>query len=316
MRILVIDDEPVFLEIMGHMLAKYGERDVTFATSGAEALEFIRRSAVPFDLFLVDMQMPVMNGIELVKAIRKFSTCRSTPITMVTKVTERSWVDQAFAAGANDYLTKPLDELEFRARIGVMQRMNSERQQNETLKNAVQQTGGTGRKVDFEEALELPSADFLIELPVLRNYLAALSPLTRVSMSAIGFHVENLATIYARCDNELFIDVVEDVATTLFNSVRTRVALMSYVGSGTFVCVLKHSASVDIGEVMTLVEDNKFRSRDFYIHNALPQPSFRCGQVARFGIFGRNSADRVVEGAIESAHQLSSATAFDMRRVA
>jgi len=316
MRILVIDDEPVFLEIMEHMLAKYGERDVMCATSGAEALDFIRRSAIPFDLFLVDIQMPKMSGIELVTAIRKIRDCQSTPIMMVTKVTERGSVDSAFTAGATDYLTKPLDKLEFRARIGVMQRMNAERQQNQALKQAFHQNGGEERKIGFEQPLDLPSADFLIELPVLRNYLSALGRIERISMSVLSFNIENLPTIYANADNELYIDVVEDIATTLFTSLRPQVMMMCYVGSGTFVCVLRGGTSIDMDEVMLSVENNKFPSRDFYIHYALPQPIFRSGQLVRFGILGRKSADQAIDKAIKSASQQSPASVYYNRKIA
>jgi len=303
MHILAIDDEPVVHEIMAVMLARQGERDVTYANSGAEALDIIRRSAVPFELFLIDIEMPGMSGIECVAAIRTLRDYQSTPITMVTSVTQREAVDAAFAAGATDYMTKPLDKLEFKARIGVMQHMNAERQKNETLVGAIHNNANTERKIDFDAPVDLPSVDFLIELPVMRNYLAALGPVERVAMSALSFHVENLPTIYARSDNGLFIDVLENIATVIFSSLRPKVAMMSYVGGGYFVCVMNKSASVDLGELLSHVEDNKIRSGDFYIHNALPQPVFRCGQLVRFGVFGRKSADQVIDAAIGSASQ-------------
>jgi CheY-like chemotaxis protein len=80
-----------------------------------------------FDCFILDVQMPGMDGIELCRQIRAIEVYKDTPIIMNTAVADRDYIDAAFAAGATDYLTKPVDEVEVKARLGVIEQLVTER---------------------------------------------------------------------------------------------------------------------------------------------------------------------------------------------
>ncbi|MTJ05159.1 MAG: response regulator [Sediminimonas qiaohouensis] len=91
MKILVVDDEPLLLEVVKTSLSQLGYQDVTLATSGAEALVAMNNASVPFDCFLFDIQMPKMDGITLIGAVREKPAYKRTPILMLT-VTSRKVV--------------------------------------------------------------------------------------------------------------------------------------------------------------------------------------------------------------------------------
>jgi CheY-like chemotaxis protein len=84
-------------------------------------LELIDAVVSGFDCFILDVQMPGMDGIELCGQIRAIEVYKDTPIIMNTAVADRDYIDAAFAAGATDYLTKPVDEVEVKARLGVIE---------------------------------------------------------------------------------------------------------------------------------------------------------------------------------------------------
>jgi two-component system chemotaxis response regulator CheY len=104
MKALVIDDSRAMRAMLKGMLKTAGFADVAEAGNGQEGLA----AAHPeLSLILVDWNMPVMDGLAFVKAIRARSDCASVPLMMVTTETELSRVGDALDAGANEYLMKP-----------------------------------------------------------------------------------------------------------------------------------------------------------------------------------------------------------------
>ncbi len=105
MRALVVDDSRSMRMILGKTLKEIGFQ-VTEAGHGEEALARLNQGE-EVDLMLVDWNMPVMNGYELVRAVRANALLSSVRIMMVTTETSMSQLEQALAAGANEYLMKP-----------------------------------------------------------------------------------------------------------------------------------------------------------------------------------------------------------------
>jgi len=104
-KALVVDDSRAMRAILGRMLREAGY-DVAEASNGREALEVFRASGAP-SLLLVDWNMPEMNGLDLVRAVRGELGERDVSIMMVTTEIETAQVVRALAAGANEYLMKP-----------------------------------------------------------------------------------------------------------------------------------------------------------------------------------------------------------------
>ena len=109
MRALVVDDSRAMRTILSRILRKAGIEEIREAADGSEAIARLQDGELP-DVALVDWNMPVMNGLELVKAVRQRSEWRRIAIMMVTTENEQSQIVRALAAGAHEYLIKPFDE--------------------------------------------------------------------------------------------------------------------------------------------------------------------------------------------------------------
>lgn len=83
-RILMVDDEPLNLKVMSALFAKLGQRDITLAHDGTEALNLLNASPERFDLVLTDLQMPKMDGDDLVRAIRGAPLLAHLPVHLIT----------------------------------------------------------------------------------------------------------------------------------------------------------------------------------------------------------------------------------------
>ena len=115
-RILVVDDVKSNRDLLARRLRRDGHAVVT-APSAAAALEVLARGAV--DLALIDILMPDVNGIELLAQMKADGATRDVPVLMVTGLKEEAAVLRCIAAGAEDYLPKPVDTVLLRARISA-----------------------------------------------------------------------------------------------------------------------------------------------------------------------------------------------------
>jgi two-component system chemotaxis response regulator CheY len=105
MKILLVDDSKTMRNIQKKTLEGLGGTEFVEAGDGVEALTVIGANPAPFDLMLVDWNMPNMDGITLVKKVRE--TNKATPIIMVTTEAEKTRVVDAIKAGVNNYVIKP-----------------------------------------------------------------------------------------------------------------------------------------------------------------------------------------------------------------
>jgi CheY-like chemotaxis protein len=105
--VLVVEDEANTREIMEILLAELGHR-VYASTNGREALNFCLDNGHPVDLILMDVHMPVMDGIEATKALRAHHLTAKIPIIGISAQAQRMVKENGLAAGFDAYLTKPL----------------------------------------------------------------------------------------------------------------------------------------------------------------------------------------------------------------
>ena len=118
MKALIIDDSRAIRMILGKLLKGLGF-DIAEAGDGQEALERCRTMG-PFQVALVDWNMPVMNGLEFVQAARKQPGLNSMRIMMVTTETQPEHVAKALAAGASEYLMKPFSSEAVAEKLAMM----------------------------------------------------------------------------------------------------------------------------------------------------------------------------------------------------
>ena len=128
-RILVVDDDPNNLRLVAVLLDGLGYALET-ATDGVQAIERVRESAP--DLLILDVMMPKMNGLEVCRIVQSLST--RTPSIPIILVTVKGDVDSKVTGlklGADDYLAKPYNPLELRARVASMLRIKALSRQNQ-----------------------------------------------------------------------------------------------------------------------------------------------------------------------------------------
>lgn len=119
MKILVVDDEQLLVKGIKFNLENEGYQVLT-AYDGAAAVELARRE--PLDLIILDLMMPQLSGSEACMKIREFS---DVPIIMLTARSEDADKLIGFESGADDYITKPFNILELKARIRALIRRSS-----------------------------------------------------------------------------------------------------------------------------------------------------------------------------------------------
>jgi diguanylate cyclase (GGDEF)-like protein len=130
MSLLIVDDSLDNRLLLGAFLCAAGYDDVLMADSALAAFAMLRlgEGAPPaeIDLILMDINMPGVDGIEACRRIKADAALQDLPIIMVTAQTEVEHLDAAFAAGAIDYITKPVREIELHARVKSALTLKSE----------------------------------------------------------------------------------------------------------------------------------------------------------------------------------------------
>lgn len=121
MKVLLVDDSMTMRKIQKRTLTSMGIEDIVEASNGKEALARLAENNYDFTFVLCDINMPEMDGIETLTAIRAKPESKALPVIMCTSVAEKSQVLTAIKAGASSYVVKPFRPDELKARIeGVL----------------------------------------------------------------------------------------------------------------------------------------------------------------------------------------------------
>lgn len=129
-RILVVDDSALMRGMLLRLLGRVGYNDVLTADSGTSAFELLGleedSNPAGVDLILMDLVLPDTDGIAAIRALATRERLRNIPVIMVTAMQEAETLRGAFEAGATDYITKPVNEVELLARVGAALRLKRE----------------------------------------------------------------------------------------------------------------------------------------------------------------------------------------------
>ena len=168
-KILVVDDEQVLVKGIKFNLENEGYQ-VEAAYNGADAVELARSGG--FDLIILDLMMPQLDGLQTCMRIREFS---NVPVIMLTARSEDTDKIIGFEYGADDYITKPFNILELKARVRALLRRSgsgaAQKQEGRNLLQAGHITLDSGERSAFKDGVrvELTAKEFdLMEL-LMRN---------------------------------------------------------------------------------------------------------------------------------------------------
>ena len=159
-RILVVDDVPANVKLLeARLLAEYFE--VLPAHSGADALEACENGKV--DVVLLDVMMPGMDGFEVCRRLKADSATQHIPVVMVTALDQVADRVRGLEAGADDFLTKPVNDLQLMTRVKSLVRLKN-------LTDELRLRASTTRSIGIEELLsrrnvaaETPASVLLVE---------------------------------------------------------------------------------------------------------------------------------------------------------
>ena len=119
-KVLVVDDEAANVQLLTTLLTREGYAVVT-ASNGEEALGAVARESP--DLVLMDVLMPKLNGYQVCEQLKKNDATRLTPVVLVTALNEREGKIRGINSGADDFLTKPINAHELKARVRSLVRL-------------------------------------------------------------------------------------------------------------------------------------------------------------------------------------------------
>ena len=137
--ILLVDDNPQNLQVLGKLLQEE-KYEIEFAVNGESTLEWLKNRR--FDLILLDLNMPGMNGFEVCKRIRSDNGMCGIPIIFLSAESERESILKGFEVGAQDYVTKPFDTRELLARVKTQLDLKSKTEKLEKINEWL------GKKID------------------------------------------------------------------------------------------------------------------------------------------------------------------------
>lgn len=179
-KILLVDDNPKFLE---DVLPFYGY-EVKCAHDGVECLEILNSDEL-FDLVLLDIMMPKMDGWETLKNIRKTPICKDIPVIMLTAVNEDQKMVTGLKIGADDYIVKPFVLPNLLARIEAVLR------RSRTIQNKNQKSNVTINQINQFNSLTRREKDVLLLVTQGENNKSIAEKLV-VSEITVKSHLNNI----------------------------------------------------------------------------------------------------------------------------
>jgi len=121
MKVLIAEDDPVSRRLLQAALIKWGY-EVTVTSTGKEAWQALQATDAP-SLLILDWLMPEMDGVEICREVRQLPALKSAYIILLTSRGSKEDIIKGLEAGADDYVTKPFDHGELRARVQVGSRV-------------------------------------------------------------------------------------------------------------------------------------------------------------------------------------------------
>lgn len=143
-KILAVDDNPTNIKVIGSILRDAGYR-IGFAMNGREALEILMENT-DYDLVLMDINMPEIDGFEALELLQQCDECRLIPVIMLTAFNNVENIVRCFDLGAVDYITKPFHSKELLSRVNTQLQLKHKTDQLQQYARELEATNATKDK--------------------------------------------------------------------------------------------------------------------------------------------------------------------------
>lgn len=309
LKILAVDDDAFMLEILSSSIETLGYNDVTTVASAFDALHALRKTRRPFDLFLVDIQMPGMDGIELCSRIRSTNGYQRTPIIMATAMQEQDYVNRAFAAGATDYVTKPFEIVELHARISMAERLVDEMRRSSassrTLEALTRQIT-SDHKPPLEAAISIDDVDHYLPFATFRNYVGQLQRGKYYTTAFRAVMVRNIEQFHRACSAVEFEHLISDICDSISSNLFSGDAFFTYAGSGVFVLSYKRGSSAISEDFVLMVEDTLAQYGVTYGGIRVDSIRLTRGDEKSPSVFSKEGSEKLIDSAVRSVVSINS----------
>ncbi|MBS8225938.1 response regulator [Vannielia litorea] len=249
MRILAVDDDETFLQLLRTVLGEAGYEDLETALCAEDAMRKVAEATSPFDCVLLDIAMPGTDGIELCRSIRALPDYRIKPILMLTAKLDDASIEQAFNAGASDYVTKPVRGLELGARIRTARLLAEQTRRSAGLERSAAQLASRLEKLarrPLDESFTIKGVSASMSDRDLEQLLMLL-PSKIFATEAFALRIEGIQELYDNSSAEQFNALLTEVAGSISAKLSSTQHFISYAGSGVFGCVVLGSGRRELG---------------------------------------------------------------------
>jgi len=242
--ILIVDDEMVSRYTVEVLLAQEGYT-LVFAECGEEALEKAVK-LIP-DLMLLDVMMPGMDGFEVCQRLRANPRLAELPIVMITALDDRDSRLRGIEAGADDFMSKPFDRAELRARVRTITRLNRYRRLIETEEKLVY-------LANYDMLTSLPNRNLLLER--LRQTLTHAGR-SHQNVAIMALDLDNFQMINDGVGHEVGDNMLREIAQRLTRTVSSLGATVARLSGDEFVVIFDTNNFVkEVSEMAQLMLDN------------------------------------------------------------
>lgn len=301
MRILAVDDDPVILEMLEQCLPNGRDIELVCCGSAEEALAVSKTDEGAFDCLLLDVMLPGIDGVALCDWFRQSKRYRTTPIIMITASREADLMERAFHAGATDFLAKPLDGMELRARINAAAMLNAslhrERQALHTL-------------AEMSEKLQLRFDDEVdLDVPGIGDTLSLENALLRMpdgcyAMSLFTLDIVGLRGIHKAVCPAAFRYHLETVGLAATEGLEGRAWRLAYVGSGRYVGVIMGRARFHRDVVLDEINATLALTWDTQESGTPQPPALRLNAITEQRLWSGLSASDKIRAHLENTDTL------------
>lgn len=318
MKILAVDDDEIHLGLLEAVLAGNPQHDVVLARSASDALRLVHLAKAPFDCFLLDIDMPGMNGIDLCAEIRKLPDHAGVPILMLTRMSDQEHVEAAFSAGATDYVTKPINEFELATRLKLAGELLAQKRRIDAMGVEIRIAkcglGGLA-KVDLTTAFPLQDVVGAIDFVAFENFLLRSSMESR-NLDLLAVKIANVEEMFRGLDEPDFSFAVHSVADEIAEVLKRRRFFLTYAGNGVFPIALRNGAAFDLEsfafELFDLTSDIELKLSN----DSRAKLELCIGKPVKAPFFARranlNSLSEAIANAEEAASQIRAKTGVSL----
>ncbi len=207
-KILVVDDNTKNIQVIGNII-KDANYSMGFATDGNQALKLLKKSC-DFDLVLLDIDMPILDGIQTCKQMRANPQLQHLPVIFITAFNDSDKILAGFEAGAQDYVVKPFNSKELLARMNTQLHLKYKTDQVNEMNQILEQKVAE-RTLDLSEAnLKLSKLD-----KVKSNFLILITHELRTPLNGVLGISEMLRSKIKNNEFDRFLDILDESANRL-----------------------------------------------------------------------------------------------------